>query len=119
MTVLVIDDDTSLLLMLSLYLKRAGLQAAIASDSHQALQLLAKRRFEWMIIDGEIFPLNGFELAAKARQHDPNIRIAMLSGIYKDSDILGHPIEKLFQKPLDMNALIGYLQMPPLPAFTS
>ena len=112
MTVLIVDDDKSMLLMLGLHLSRAGYKTTSASDSDEALAALKETPFDWLLLDGEIFPIDGFKLSRKAKDMHPNMRIAMLSGIYEPADIKGQPIEKLFQKPLDTHALISYLREP-------
>ena len=76
-------------------------------------ELAAAAGFDWLLFDGEIVPIDGFELSRKGKDMQPKMSIAMLSGIYVPADIKGRPIEKLIQKPLDTHALISYLREPP------
>ena len=110
MRILLVDDDQSTLTMLCLHLKRAGFEVECTLDPNQALASLAGRRFDWLIVDGQLEPLDGFQIAARARKIQPDLPIVMISGVYDRSDIAGHPIGKLFQKPVDTAALSSYLQ---------
>lgn len=112
MKVLVVDDDESTLTMLRLELSRAGCRVHTAPDAAQALEALKKGGYEWLVVDGQIEPINGFELAGRAKALQPSLKIVMISGVYELADIVGHPIGALFQKPVDADALAAYLRAP-------
>jgi CheY-like chemotaxis protein len=110
MKVLVVEDDRSTLLLLRLLLRQAGCEVVIADDAQSGLQSLKRQRFDWLIVDGQLPPFNGLELSTKAKSLQPDLRIVMVSGVYEAADIEDRPISKLFQKPVDANALISYLR---------
>lgn len=110
MKVLIVEDDKNTLLMLRLLLSHAGCRVSSADNPPEGLVALENGRFDWMIVDGQMLPIDGFELAAKAKKMQPDIKIIMISGIYGPEDIAGHPIRKLFQKPVDTDALVSYLR---------
>ena len=110
MKVLIVDDDASTLTMLRLHLSRADCDVAGTTDPEEALKLLKKTAFDWLVVDGQIEPLDGFELASRAKKLRPGLRIAMISGVYEAADIAGHPIGRLFPKPIDTAALTSYLR---------
>lgn len=110
MKILLVDDDDSTLTMLRMELARGKCQVTAASDAESALKALAEVRYDWLIVDGQIPPFSGFQLAEKAKEIQPNLKIAMISGVYESADIVGTPIGRLFQKPVDTDALTAYLQ---------
>jgi DNA-binding response OmpR family regulator len=112
MRVLVVDDDPATLTMLRLELTREDCQVTTTADPAAAVQALEKTGFDWLVVDGQMEPINGFELAAKAKALQPKIKIVMISGVYELADVSGHPIGKLFQKPVDPDALVSYLRRP-------
>lgn len=108
--VLIVDDDASLRTMLSLSLKRAGYPTLSAANGPDALMLLGSRPIGCMITDGRMDPMDGFELARQAKTLRPELRIAMVSAVYTVSDAGDSPIDRLFEKPVAVSALVAWLQ---------
>jgi len=79
-------------------------------EAAAAFKALEATKFDWLVVDGQMHPIDGFELAAKAKEIQPGIKTVMISGVYEGADIIGHPIRKNFQKPVDTDALIAYLR---------
>ena len=114
MKILVVDDDKNTLLLLQLLLTRADCLVTIAHDAEEGFAALKKTRFDWLIVDGQMMPVDGFAVAVKAKEIQPNIKTIMISGIYEPADIEGRPIGKIFSKPVNTDALVSYLRQPGL-----
>ena len=110
MKILLVEDDEGTRVTLGYALSQGGLEVHTASSSPEAERMLAETRFDWMVTDGDLEPEDGFALAEKAARSQPRLRIVMISGVYGAEDILGFPIETLFQKPVDASTLLDYLQ---------
>ncbi len=108
--VLIVDDDASLREMLTLSLKRAGYPAMSAANGEDALRLLAQRPIDCLLTDGRMEPMNGFELSSRARSIRPDLRIAMLSAVFTEADAAGTAIERVFEKPVTVSAVVAWLQ---------
>ena len=108
--VLIVDDDASLRTMLSLSLKRAGYATLSACSGAEALALLATRPIDCMVTDGRMDPMDGFELARQAKTLKPDLRIAMVSAVFTAADAGSSPIDRMFEKPLAVSALVAWLQ---------
>ena len=108
--VLIVDDDASLRAILSLSLRRAGYPILTAATGLEALTLLATRPIGYMITDGRMDPMDGFELSRQAKTLRPGLRIAMVSAVFTASDADSAPIDRLFEKPLAVSALVAWLQ---------
>jgi CheY-like chemotaxis protein len=108
--VLIVDDDESMRAMLSLSLTRAGYPTLSAASGLEALHLLATRPIGCMITDGRMDVMDGFELARRAKHLRPELRIAMASAVYTKADAGDCPIDRLFEKPVAVSALVAWLQ---------
>ena len=108
--VLIVDDDPSMRAMMSLSLKRAGYPTLLAASGLEALHLLSTRPIGCMITDGRMDHMDGFELARRAKALRPELRIAMASAVYTLSDAGDSPIDRLFEKPVAVSALVAWLQ---------
>ena len=108
--VLVVDDDASLRTMLSLSLRRAGYPTLTAANGREALELLSTRPVGFMLTDGRMDSMDGFELSRRAKDLKPDLHIAMLSAVFVSSDAAGTPIERVFEKPIAVAGLVEWLQ---------
>jgi DNA-binding response OmpR family regulator len=72
-TVLVIDDDSSMLNVLSLILERAGFTPRKASHPHEALKLLEELKPDLVITDLMMPDMNGIDLIRAIRKL-PNVQ---------------------------------------------
>src|SRR5687768_627342 len=68
--ILVIDDDESLLQMMSLMLKRAGHQTILASNGYEGIEIARREAPEAAIVDVMMPELSGYEVCRILRE-DP------------------------------------------------
>jgi CheY-like chemotaxis protein len=108
--VLVVDDDSSLRTMLSLSLRRAGYPTLTAVSGSEALELLSTRPIGFMVTDGRMGVMDGFELSRRAKRLKPELHIAMLSAVFVASDAADTPIERVFEKPVAFSSLVEWLE---------
>lgn len=109
-SVLVVDDDAAGRAILDLSLRQAGYSVQSAPGGEEALKLLQERPYDWLVTDGRMSPMDGFELSRRAKSLRPLMRIVMISAIYLEADLHGAPVEKLFTKPVPVDDLIGWLE---------
>ncbi len=112
MNILLVDDDDAGRAMLALTLRQAGLQVAAASSGEQALGLLKNLRYDVMITDAKMLPMNGFALAAAAKSLQPKLRVVMISAVCDDRDLECTDIEKCFPKPVAAEELFAWIARP-------
>ncbi len=102
--ILLVDDDTNVLLTLAIALRRRGHEVTVAQNGWQALNLLRREEFEFLISDVKMPGMTGIELAERA--HDlPNAPIIVLTSAL-DIDIEQSAAQHFLPKPLDV-ALLG------------
>jgi CheY-like chemotaxis protein len=108
--VLVVDDDASLRTMLSLSLRRAGYPTLTAATGAEALKLLSSRPIGFLLTDGKMDAMDGFELSRRAKTLRPDLHIAMMSAVYLAGDAEGTPIEAVFEKPVQISGLVEWFE---------
>lgn len=107
---LLVDDDASSRAILGLALRSAGFHVSSCGGVQEALALLARRRFRWLVTDGMMEPEDGFILARRARALDRKLRIAMVSALYQRADDAEGTIDRFFPKPIPLEDLIEWLR---------
>ena len=95
---LVVDDDPLVLELLTSMLDELGCETLTARSGTDALgQLARNQRIEMMFADINLPGLSGTELAQRARDFRPELRILLVSG--RESDARGFPVlRKPFSK---------------------
>jgi CheY-like chemotaxis protein len=80
-TVLLVEDDSSVRLLIVEVLRELGYASLQAADGQAALPVLASNaRLDLMITDVGLPGLNGRQLAEIARQHRPELKILFVTG---------------------------------------
>lgn len=135
-TVLVVDDDASTRFVLSRSLEGLGLRAVTAEDGVDVPPLLARQRFDLLVVDLYMPGMNGFELLRRIRRPVPgllpapktpsSVPIIVVSG-QSDAHSVAH-VESLgatfhLSKPIDLdrfeNTVCRALGERPAPAVDS
>ncbi len=81
-TVLAVDDELDLLLLAQQYLEDLGYTVLTATNSHQALGILAEKPNIDLLFSDVVMPgdINGFELAEQASTLYPQLKVLLTSG---------------------------------------
>jgi CheY-like chemotaxis protein len=108
-TVLLVEDDASVRLLIAEVLRELGYASLEAADGQAALPLLASpARMDLMITDVGLPGLNGRQLAEIAREHRPDLRILFVTGYAEHatdrSRFLGAGMD-MITKPFTLDAL--------------
>ena len=110
-TILVIDDDPDVRRMIATVLRTAGAEVDEAADSGAALDRLAQRRSDAVLLDWHLAEGCGSGLLAtlSARYPELSERTAVITGdlLRSTADAIGdHPILKKPFRPSELIALI-------------
>ena len=110
--VLLVDDDSSVLLTLSIALRRRGHEISVACDAQQALNQLARHKFDFLVTDIRMPGMSGLELASRAQAVENSPRIVLTSAHY-DPTLTPNPVAQLadefLPKPIDIEKLHALL----------
>jgi len=76
--ILVVEDESSIAEVVSLYLKRAGYSVQIASDGRQAMNIFQRQKPDFVILDLMLPEVDGLSLTRWLRERS-NVPIIMLT----------------------------------------
>ena len=113
-TVLVVDDEASVLAVTCKMLRRMGLEVLTARDGREALELYRERRSEisLVLMDLTMPRMSGEEAFSELRRLDPQVRVVLASG-YDEHDIAaqfaGRGLAGSIQKPYTLKKLAAVL----------
>jgi DNA-binding NtrC family response regulator len=107
-SVLIVDDEENLLVLLHRVLAKEGYDVATASNSQQALELIEKQNFPLAILDIRMFPIDGVALLSEIKKRSPATKVIMITA-YPTADSRSECIRRgaatYLTKPLDTQEL--------------
>ncbi len=104
-TILVADDDPSLLTIVAQILAEPGHIVLTASDGFEAVRILGDRHVDLMIADVRMPGLDGLQLGRQARLMRPNLHIIFISGRPLGGEAILE-FATLLEKPIRAAALL-------------
>ena len=78
--VLIVDDERSMRMVLSTFLKRKGVQVSEASGVSEALQKIRQERYDVVITDLKMDDGGGVDVLRAVKQHAPDTPVIILTG---------------------------------------
>lgn len=110
-TVLVVEDDEAMALLLKRVLPRAGLSTFIAADGAQAIEFYRdnKDKIDVVLLDLGLPKISGRDVLYWLKEHDPKVKIIVATG-YLDpelkSEILSAGVTECINKPYAVKELV-------------
>ena len=88
-TILVVDDEEDILKILDLRLRYLGYKTVLTSSGEKALQVLAKKKVDLIILDIMMPDTDGISvlLKLKSNPETKDIPVLMLSAIHQEEEI--------------------------------
>ena len=108
-TVLVIDDDLSVLEVLEEMLSIPGYEVVTTNDGNEALKLIEGKEFHLVLTDLRMPEVDGWEIAQQAKAKNPLLPVILLSAWVDDSagtDFSERYIDLFLPKPFDLDNLL-------------
>ena len=114
-TILVVDDEPALQVLVAEMLRPHGYQVVCASNAREALVFLERQRIDLLFSDVIMPDMDGYELAAVAMKKYPDLKVQMTSGFYS-RDVQREPHIKqleqnLIQKPYNEKTVLTRLRV--------
>ena len=107
-TILVVDDEKSMLGVIKLVLEEQGYRVNTALSAHEALEQLEKHSIDLVLSDIIMPDMDGFELAIEIQARHPEVKVQFMSG-YADisnQDLVDDALrESILMKPLEPESL--------------
>lgn len=112
-SVLVVDDEENLLVLLERILSKEGFTVKTASNAYQALDLVENNNFDLAILDIKMFPVDGVVLLAEIKKRSPSIHVVMVTAyptIDTRNECLKIGASTYLTKPIDIQELKSVVQ---------
>jgi DNA-binding response OmpR family regulator len=112
--ILIVDDEPSIVISLEYLMRREGYEIAVATDGEAALQAIAERPPDLVILDVMLPRMNGFDVCRRVRA-DPrlaDVRILMLTAKGRDTEVakgLGLGADAYVTKPFSTRDLVAQI----------
>ena len=112
-TVLIVDDDFSMVHTLRRILEQEGYGTAIANDGNDALKLAKENTFDAALVDYKMPDIDGVRVLRRIRELQPQCLRLLVSG-HLDMDIVLDAVNRgevtrVIRKPFEPHELIGNL----------
>lgn len=98
--ILVVDDESALLKLIEVEVKKLGCEVITAADGYTALEILSKRNIKLLLSDIVMPTMDGFRLAEIAKELYPDLEVLLMSGYNEGVDN-----KQDLQKPFSMSEL--------------
>ena len=113
-TVLVVEDDATVRLLVTEVLEDLGYRYLEAADARTALPLLqSERPIDLLVTDVGLPHMNGRQLAEVARQHRPDLKVLFITGYAENAAVRGGflgPGMEMMTKPFALDALAAKIR---------
>lgn len=109
--VLIVEDDTALLKVLTVAIEKAGYDVVACTNPAEALSRVRHIDFNMVLLDCVLPKMNGVDLAQSIRKFLPTAHFIFMSGILNDKTFIAETLEAtesrhFLTKPLDLHNLI-------------
>jgi DNA-binding NtrC family response regulator len=110
---LLVDDNTDILAAIGRWLEAAGFDVVRARDGEEALVCLASgQRFALLVTDYAMSGLNGIDLANKALEQLPDLKVLIITGFLSANLVGNRPSTiAILAKPFRRAAMIEQLRL--------
>lgn len=103
--ILVVDDDSRLLRLLTDTLGTIGYTAEDASSANEALAKLAESRFHLIISDIKMPEMDGVSLLGRIRKNYPGLPVIFITGLPQTENLRASNPEGILSKPFRISNL--------------
>jgi DNA-binding response OmpR family regulator len=88
-TVLIVDDETNIVISLEYLLRREGYEVLVARDGQEALDTIARTPPDLVLLDVMLPRLNGFQVCQKLRENPAwaGVRVLMLTAKGREAEV--------------------------------
>lgn len=112
-----VDDDWLIAETIRRYLSKRDIEVTMTTSPEDAVSLIQKEKFDVLISDVMMKPIDGMDLVKRLRSQDSVCKVILISGVCKEDEIRNWmgtlrvdwmealKIDKLFVKPFQLKDL--------------
>ena len=107
-SVLVVDDEENLLVLLDRLLSKEGYQVKTAIDGYEALEFLDENDVSVALLDIRMHPIGGIDLLVEIKKRSPATHVIMISSFLTtetESRCIQYGAIDYLKKPLEIQKL--------------
>jgi two-component system, NtrC family, sensor kinase len=108
-TLLLVDDDLSILILFERFLKKEGYQVFVAGAGKEALDFMVYNKIDIVISDVMMEDMDGIEVCKRAKELYPDIECILVTG-HRHSEVavkaLRVGVYDYLTKPVDLNEML-------------
>jgi DNA-binding NtrC family response regulator len=111
--ILVVDDEATLLTVLSGELVNSGYDVTTASDGDEAISTIQNKKFDLVLLDIKMPKVDGFEVLKFIKKTIPTLKVIMLTGFADLKNAIEskkHGAEDFVSKPYDLVDLLTTIE---------
>jgi DNA-binding NtrC family response regulator len=111
--ILVVDDEATLLTVLSGELVNSGYDVTTASDGDEAISIIQNKKFDLVLLDIKMPKVDGFEVLKFIKKTIPTLKVIMLTGFADLKNAIEskkHGAEDFVSKPYDLVDLLTTIE---------
>ena len=112
-TVLVVDDNESILRVLDMGLKEHGYKILTVKNAVEAIKITHKKKFQFALIDICLPDMNGINLSVEIRKHNPAVIVVFMTGypgINSSIEALKHHAYDYLIKPFKIMQVVTLIE---------
>ncbi|HEX9029197.1 MAG TPA: response regulator, partial [Anaerolineales bacterium] len=79
-TVLIVDDDRTIVRLCQRLLERSSYQVITAIDPIEGLKVLEQQKVDLLLSDIRMPIMDGFEMITRAKQYQPDLPVLVMTG---------------------------------------
>lgn len=106
--VLLVDDESDFLEVMSERMKTRGLDVSTSSSAKEALKLTQDENYDAVVLDLMMPEMDGIEALSALKEKHPELQVILLTGhgsVEKGVEAMKLGAMDFLEKPIDMNAL--------------
>ena len=105
-TILVVDDEESVRLLLSKILKHAGYSVLEADDGNRGVEIFRQNPdlIDLVLLDLTMPGMSGYDMLAEIQIVDPDVRVIVITGYHPEEERLVGVLE-ILRKPIQFNVV--------------
>jgi DNA-binding response OmpR family regulator len=109
--VLLVEDDETLRYTISLVLKRRNFEIKEVESGEEALNIIEKEKFDYLISDVELPGIDGLNLAEKVKEKNLFNKIILMTALPSGEKLeMAEKLKlKIFVKPFEIEKIVSYL----------
>lgn len=112
-SILVVDDDEAIRLLVTRVLTRAGFDVTQAADGRMAIEKLRTDRFDAIVLDLMMPNVDGFEVLRFLKEQLPGRKCVIVASAAAETTIANvdaSVVHATVRKPFDLDALVAAVQ---------